>query len=83
MHVAVTTIVGGRASINARGGADSRAVGRASFCRLIRASADHHCWHRALSDPSLECLSNIFGISEEPPIAGNSADVNVDLITEV
>ena len=83
MHVAVTMIIGGHASINTNGGESSGAVGRTSFCGLIRADGKHCRWPGVSSDPSPKGLGNVFGISKERPIAIIGANVDADLITEV
>ncbi len=83
MHVAVVTIIGGRASINAGKGAGGGAVGRASFCGLIRADSKRRCWPRAPSDPSPKGNGIIFGISNKQTIAVDRVNVDADLVTEV
>jgi hypothetical protein len=83
MHVAVTTIFGGRASVNAGKGTGGRAVGHASFYGLIWADSKHCCWPGVSSNPPPKGHGNIFGISDERPIANDRVDVNADLVMEV
>jgi hypothetical protein len=80
MHIAVATIVGGRASIDSGRGAGGRAVGRALLCGLIRVDGEHCHWPGASSDPSPESLGDVFGIGNKRPIAVDCADVNEDLV---
>ncbi len=82
-HVVVATIVRGHASVDASGGTGGGAPGRASFCGLIRADGKQRHGPGASSNPSPKSLSDVFGIGNERPIAINSADVDVDLVTEV
>jgi hypothetical protein len=81
MQVAIAMIVGGRASIKARGGTSGGAVGHASFCGLIWADGECRCWLGASSDPSPKGLGNVFGISKELLTAVDGADVDANLLS--
>jgi hypothetical protein len=83
MHVAVATIVGGRASVNTGGGAGGGRAGRASFCRLIWADREHHPWPGVLSNLSSKGFGDIFSIGNKQPIAIDGGDVVVDLLREM
>jgi hypothetical protein len=83
MHIAIATIVGGCASVNASGGASSGALRCRSFCGLIWVDGEHHHQLGALSDPSPKGLGNVFDIGDEQLISVDGSDIDADLVMEV